>query len=217
MGRLILAGTCIASALLLAAAGATAAQASTAPHATPRHSFVRHTAVRYAASRDTATRHAASRDTATRDTTVRDTTVRDTAVRHAAERHGATRHHRFRRWHRSTAPSQCEIWARTHAFEYLKTAQRAADGAATLIAERATVVCGGPDDWHFVYGTATVTSFVLGNAIIQVLASTGAGIVFKTIPTTRLVKYLPHDEWTRTFQVTGPLDAITALEEIYHP
>jgi|SRR5580698_4343553 hypothetical protein len=212
MGRLILAGTCIASALLLAAAGATAAQASTAPHATPRHSFVRHTAVRHAASRDTAIRHAASRDTATRDTT-----VRDTAVRHAAERHGATRHHRFRRWHRSTAPSQCEIWARTHAFEYLKTAQRAADGAATLIAERATVVCGGPDDWHFVYGTATVTSFVLGNAIIQVLASTGAGIVFKTIPTTRLVKYLPHDEWTRTFQVTGPLDAITALEEIYHP
>jgi hypothetical protein len=217
MGRLILAGTCIASALLLAAAGATAAQASTAPHATLRHSFVRHTAVRHAASRDTAIRHAASRDTATRDTTVRDTTVRDTAVRHAAERHGATRHHRFRRWHRSTAPSQCEIWARTHAFEYLKTAQRAADGAATLIAERATVVCGGPDDWHFVYGTATVTSFVLGNAIIQVLASTGAGIVFKTIPTTRLVKYLPHDEWTRTFQVTGPLDAITALEEIYHP
>jgi hypothetical protein len=212
MGRLILAGTCIASALLLAAAGATAAQASTAPHATLRHSFVRHTAVRHAASRDTAIRHAASRDTATRDTT-----VRDTAVRHAAERHGATRHHRFRRWHRSTAPSQCEIWARTHAFEYLKTAQRAADGAATLIAERATVVCGGPDDWHFVYGTATVTSFVLGNAIIQVLASTGAGIVFKTIPTTRLVKYLPHDEWTRTFQVTGPLDAITALEEIYHP
>jgi hypothetical protein len=212
MGRLILAGTCIASALLLAAAGATAAQASTAPHATPRHSFVRHTAVRHAASRDTAIRHAASRGTATRDTT-----VRDTAVRHAAERHGATRHHRFRRWHRSTAPSQCEIWARTHAFEYLKTAQRAADGAATLIAERATVVCGGPDDWHFVYGTATVTSFVLGNAIIQVLASTGAGIVFKTIPTTRLVKYLPHDEWTRTFQVTGPLDAITALEEIYHP
>ena len=222
MGRLILAGTCIASALLLAAAGATAAQASTAPHATPRHSFVRHTAVRYAASRDTAIRHAASRGTATRDTTVRDTTVRDTAVRdtavrHAAERHGAIRHHRSRRWHRSTAPSQCQIWARTHAFEYLKTAQRAADGAATLIAERATVVCGGPDDWHFVYGTATVTSFVLGNAIIQVLASTGAGIVFKTIPTTRLVKYLPHDEWTRTFQVTGPLDAITALEEIYHP
>ena len=161
MGRLILAGTSIASALLLAAGSAAAASASMVRHA--------HT--------------------------------------------GTFHHHR----HRRAAPSQCEIWARTHAFEYLKTAQHAPDGAATLTAERATVVCGGPDDWHFVYGTATVTSFVQADASIQVLASTGAGIGFRLIRTSRLVKYLPHDEWTRTFQVTGPPGAITALEEIYHP
>lgn len=79
------------------------------------------------------------------------------------------------------------------------------------------MVCGGPDDWHFVYGTATVTSLVQADASIQVLATTGAGIGFRLIRTSRLVKYLPHDEWTRTFQVTGPPDAITGLQEVYHP
>jgi hypothetical protein len=139
-------------------------------------------------------------------------------MRHSTSRHSSTiRHHRSRRRHRRAAPSQCEIWARTHAFEYLKTAQHAAGGAATLTAERAAVVCGGPDDWHFVYGTATVTSLVQADASIQVLATTGAGIGFRLIRTSRLVKYLPHDEWTRTFQVTGPPDAITGLQEVYHP
>jgi len=164
MGRLLLAGTSIASALLLAAGGASVAQAST--------------------------------------------------VRHAAVRHSAIRHHRQ---HRRAAPSQCEIWARTHTFEYLETARHAADGAAMVTAKRATVVCGGPGAWHFVYGTVTVTSFIEAGASIQVLASTGAGIGFRLLRTSRLAKYLPHDEWTRTFQLTGPLDAITALQEIYHP
>lgn len=158
MGRLLLAGTSLAAALLLVAGGASAAQAST----------VRHT--------------------------------------------HTIRHHR----HRHAAPSQCEIWARTHAFADLETAKRAA-GGATVTAKRATVVCGGPDAWHFVDGTITMTGFVEAGASIEVLASTGAGIGYRPIRASRLAKYLPHDEWTRTFQVTGPLEAITALQEIYHP
>jgi hypothetical protein len=159
MGRLLLAGTSIASALLLVTGGASAAQAST----------VRHT--------------------------------------------HTIRHHR----HRRIAPSKCEIWARTHAFAYLETAQHAAGGAAMVTARRAAVVCGGPDAWHFVDGTVQVTGFVEAGASIEVLASTGAGIGYRLIRSSRLVKYLPHDEWTRTFQLTGPLGAITALQEVYHP
>src|SRR5580692_9857799 len=112
MGRLILGGTSIAAALLLAVGTATAAQAST------------------------------------------------------------TRHHRTERPHRHTAPSQCEIWAKTHAFAVLSTAKHAAGGAAILTGRRAKVVCGGPDEWHFVYGTATMTSFVPADALIEVLATT---------------------------------------------
>jgi hypothetical protein len=157
MGRLILGGTSIAAALLLAVGSVTAAQASPA------------------------------------------------------------RHHRTERRHRHAAPSQCQIWAKTHAFEVLSTAKRAAGGAAILTGRHAKVVCGGPDDWHFVYETATVTSLVLPDALIEVLATTGAGIGLKAIRTSRLVRYLPRDGWTRTFQLTGPPDAITALEEVYHP
>jgi hypothetical protein len=127
------------------------------------------------------------------------------------------RHHRAERRHRHVAPSQCEIWAKTHAFEVLSTAKHAAGGAAILTGRRAKVVCGGPDDWHFVYGTATVTDFVRADARNEVLATTGAGIGFKAIRTSRLVRYLPRDAWTRTFQLTGPPDATTALEEVYHP
>ena len=157
MGRLILGGTSIAAALLLAVGTATAAQASTA------------------------------------------------------------RHHWTDRRHRHTAPSQCEVWAKTHAFEVLSTVKRAPGGAAMLSGRRAEVVCGGPDDWHFVYGTATMTSFVPANALVEVLATTGAGIGLKAIRTSRLVRYLPRDAWTRTFQLTGPPSAITALQEVYHP
>jgi hypothetical protein len=185
--RLVLAGTSIASALLLLAGGATAAHASTARHNTVHPG------------------------------TVHPGTVHPGTVHHSAARHRARRHQRTRRWYRHAGQSQCETWARAHNFEYLKAAHHAPGGAATLIAKHATVVCGGAGDWHFVYGTIPGPSFVENNARIQVLATTGAGIGFKVIRTTRLVKYLPHDEWTRTFQLTGPPDAITALEEIYHP
>jgi hypothetical protein len=36
-------------------------------------------------------------------------------------------------------------------------------------------VCGGPDDFHYDFGTASVTGHVLAGATIQVLSSTMLG------------------------------------------
>src|SRR5271170_1901987 len=71
------------------------------------------------------------------------------AVHHRGERHRTGRNQRTRRWYRQAGQSQCEMWARAHIFEHLKAAHHAPGGAATLTAERATVVCGEADDWHF--------------------------------------------------------------------
>jgi hypothetical protein len=240
--RLVLAGTSIASALLLLAGGATAAQASTVRHNTVHHnaahravtahravhySVLRHSAVDHNIVGHSTVGHSTVGHSTVHHSVVGHSTIHQSAVHHIAEHrsaghrdaghHSTGRHQRTRRWYRRAGQSQCQMWARAHTFEYLKAAHRAPGGAATLTAKRATVVCGGAEDWHFAYETIPVSSFVESNAHIQVLATTGAGIGFKVIRTTRLVRYLPHDEWTRTFQLTGPPDAITALEEIYHP
>jgi hypothetical protein len=92
----------------------------------------------------------------------------------------------------------------------------AADKSLSIVGHPAALVCGGPDDSHYNVDTAhSSAGHVLATATIQVFPiSTGAP---KTIPIGQLPSYLPTDDDTRVYLVTGALTAITELQEQFHP
>jgi hypothetical protein len=78
----------------------------------------------------------------------------------------------------------------------------------------ATMVCGGPDDFHYDFGPAAVTGHVLASAAIQVLSS---ALQLTPIKLSKFPSYLASDMNVRVFTYTGPRTAITALTEQFHP
>jgi hypothetical protein len=113
--------------------------------------------------------------------------------------------------------SACTVWADTHTFLHVVKARHAANGAVTITAQRETVHCGGPDDWHFNDPAKAMTAFVRGGARVQILTDGNSGIGTRTIRASQLVSYLPHDQWGSNFQVSGSLKKITGLSEVFHP
>jgi hypothetical protein len=108
----------------------------------------------------------------------------------------------------------CATWAAAHTFLYVTSAKPNADGSLTVTGNHATVVCGGPDDYHYDLAAAVVTGRVLSGAALQVLSS-GAHLQPLTLP--KFPAYLTSDKNTRVFMFTGALTGITTLSEQYHP
>jgi hypothetical protein len=83
-----------------------------------------------------------------------------------------------------------------------------------VTANRATMVCGGADDFHYSFAAATVTGQVTPSAALQVLSSS-----LQDIPIThaKFPSYLKTDKNVRVFIYSGPLTAITALSKQFHP
>jgi hypothetical protein len=102
-----------------------------------------------------------------------------------------------------------------HTFLHVTTVQAGTDGALTLTGNPATLVCGGADDLHYDFTSATVTGHVIPGASITVFPIPAMRSV--AIGPRRLASYLATDEDTRIFLVTGPLSRITGLAEMYHP
>jgi hypothetical protein len=76
------------------------------------------------------------------------------------------------------------------------------------------VVCGGLDDLHYDIAAATETGTVAPSGTVQMLT----GVVKEqTVPHADVSARLKSDDWGRIFMVTGPLNQITALTEMYHP
>ena len=122
----------------------------------------------------------------------------------------------------STAPASspaatanpCTKFAATHTFLYLKAATEHPDGSLTVTGNRATMVCGGADDFHYDFAAATVTGQVTPSASLRVLSSS-----LQDIPIThaKFPSYLKADQNVRVFIYSGPLTAISALSEQFHP
>ena len=55
----------------------------------------------------------------------------------------------------------CATLAAAHTFLYVTSATPDADGSLTVTGNHATVVCGGPDDYHYDFAAAAVTGRVL--------------------------------------------------------
>ena len=110
----------------------------------------------------------------------------------------------------------CLAFAASHAFIQLSTAVTAPDGSLTLTGHPATMSCGGPDDFHYNVATSTEVAHALPGATVQVLGTDG-GTTEQTIPHAQVPSYLVTDHNTRVFIFTGPLSAVTALQEQFHP
>jgi len=108
----------------------------------------------------------------------------------------------------------CTKFATTHTFLYLTAATEHPDGSLTVTGNRATMVCGGADDFHYNFAAATVTGQVTPSAAVQVLNAS-----LQDIPIThaKFPSYLKTDMNVRVFIYSGPLAAITALSEQFHP
>ena len=111
-------------------------------------------------------------------------------------------------------PSTCASFAAGHAFLHLTSAKKNADGTLTVTGQTATMICGGPDDFHYNFGTPTVTGRVLAGAKIEVL---NAALQLTPIPLAKFPSYLAGDMNVRVFTYLGPRTAITGLSEQFHP
>jgi hypothetical protein len=114
------------------------------------------------------------------------------------------------------SPATC-AQAASRTFFQVTVAVTAPDGALTLTAHAATMVCGGPDDYHYNVATATETIHALPNAAVQVLAANSNGITDVPIDHAALPSYLAGDNNGRIFLVTGQVSSLTSLEEMFHP
>lgn len=108
----------------------------------------------------------------------------------------------------------CTSYAATHTFAEITAAKESSNGALTITAHRSSVVCGGPDDMHYNVAAATQTADVTPSATVRMLTSY---VQLETVPHAAFSASLKDDVWGRIFMVTGPLSAITALTEMYHP
>lgn len=108
----------------------------------------------------------------------------------------------------------CASFAASHALLQLTAARENSDGSLTVTGHRATMVCGGPDDFHYNFAAATVTGQVRPDAALQVLSPS---LRPTAIAHSKFPAYLATDQNVRVFVVAGPLTAIAALTEQFHP
>lgn len=114
----------------------------------------------------------------------------------------------------TAALSACEKFAATHTFMHLVKAQANADGSLSVTGNAATMVCGGPDDFHYDFGSKAVTGHVSAAAAVTVLNSS-----MQDVPIThvKFPAYLAGDMNVKVFTYTGPRAAISAMAEQFHP
>lgn len=110
--------------------------------------------------------------------------------------------------------TSCATYAATHTFAEVTAAKLNADGSLAIAAHAAKVVCGGTDDLHYSVATATEFGTVTPSGAVRML--TGA-VKEQTVPHADVGSRLAQDKWGRIFMVNGPLRAVTALTEEYHP
>ena len=115
----------------------------------------------------------------------------------------------------TTTESVCEQRA-TETYVHVIAATETPSGGLNLSGNPATLVCGGPDDYHYNVSTTVEAVLVVPGATIEVLPLT-EGMQEQKIPASQLSGYLKTDTDTRIFLVTGPLSGVTELQEQFHP
>lgn len=117
----------------------------------------------------------------------------------------------------AATPQSCQSWAASHTFAEVYDSTFHQDGSLTIHLHPATVSCGGPDDLHYDVSAKTATATVAPPGTVQMLVTTATGPADRSVSHADFDARLGADRWGRIFMVTGPLTAITALKEMYHP
>ena len=102
-----------------------------------------------------------------------------------------------------------------HAFIEISRVASAAGGGLTVTGNAATMICGGPDDFHFSVASGTETGTVRPGADIEVFPL--RKMAEEKIAAGELASYLAADQDTRIFLIGGSLPAISSLQEQFHP
>jgi hypothetical protein len=102
-----------------------------------------------------------------------------------------------------------------HAFIHVTKVVSAAGGGLTVTGSKATLVCGGPDDFHFNVASGTETGHVQPGADIEVFPV--SKMAQEKIAASKLASYLATDDDTKIFLIGGSLSAISRLQEQFHP
>lgn len=113
------------------------------------------------------------------------------------------------------ATSTCAQMAAHNTYLYISQATPAANGALTVSASPAKLVCGGPDDSHYNVAKTVESGHVTAGASIEVFPI--SQMREEPIKASQLNSYLKTDGDTKIFLVAGPLSAITSLQEQFHP
>jgi hypothetical protein len=111
----------------------------------------------------------------------------------------------------------CQKWAKAHTFVWIKKATESRKGVLTVTGDRATVYCGGPDDFHYIVTNKQFTGHLLPSAKINVLVFGNSGIEFPRLAQAKFPHWVATDHNSGIYAVTGPFKAIRALAEEYHP
>ncbi len=111
----------------------------------------------------------------------------------------------------------CAKMAAHNTYLYVTEAQPSTNGALTLIASPAKLICGGPDDSHYDVAKNVETAHVLAGASIEVFPTTTGQMRDVPIKASQLNSYLKTDHDTKIFLVGGPVASISSLQEQYHP
>jgi hypothetical protein len=115
----------------------------------------------------------------------------------------------------TTTAQSCQSYFAGRTFLYAKSATLRPDGSLTIVAEPTTVVCGGPDDYHYSEATTTETAVTAPNAAIGTFSISQMADV--AISASALPSYLAHGPELGVFRYIGPLNDITSLQEQFHP
>jgi hypothetical protein len=99
-------------------------------------------------------------------------------------------------------------------FMEIDRVQQASNGALTVTGSAQTIVCGGPDDFHFNTTAPEMGKTVPSASIITFPTTT---MKPESIKASQLASYLKTDGDTKIFLVTGSIYAITGLQEQFHP
>lgn len=110
----------------------------------------------------------------------------------------------------------CQKWAKTHTFVWITKAKGHPKAGLTVSGQTVRVHCGGPDDLQYIPTGKRFTGHLRPSAKINVLTFTH-GIQFPRLPQSKFAHWVAHDHNSGIYLVTGPIKAIRALAEEYHP
>ena len=101
------------------------------------------------------------------------------------------------------------------AFVHITKVRSAPGGALIITGNPSTLVCGGPDDFHFNIADSIETGHVVPGATIETFPV--SKMAPERIQPSQLASYLATDQDTRIFLIGGSLSAISSLQEQFHP